>query len=105
LIRVKSIRQPAGHTSKKERSKEATTMSLVRITRELRENVRAALESPYRFETCERFAMRQLVGQGAENHIADIVYVNAASKALRRRSRAAVPRLDSPQSRRIAGGS
>ena len=80
-------------------------MSLVRITRELREDVRVALESPYRFETCERFAMRQLVGQGAESHIADVVYVNAASKALRRRSAAATPRLDSPQRRMIAGSS
>jgi hypothetical protein len=81
------------------------TMSLVRITRELRDDVRAALESPYRFETCERFAMRQLLGRGAENHMADIVYVNAASKALRRRAPAAVPRLDSPHHRRIAGSS
>jgi hypothetical protein len=79
------------------------TMSLVRISRELREDVRAALESPYRFETCERFAMRQLVCPGAEGHLADTVYVNAASKALRRRALAGAPRLDSPRHRRIAG--
>jgi hypothetical protein len=77
-------------------------MSLVRISRELQEDVRAALESPYRFETFERFAMRQLVCQGAGGDLADTIYVSAASKALRRRALPAALRLDLPQRPRIA---
>jgi hypothetical protein len=57
-------------------------MSLVTVTPELRNQFRAALEHPFRFERTERFAMQQVL---ADTEV-DEVFVATARDALARQT-------------------
>jgi hypothetical protein len=61
-------------------------MGLTQVSRELQQDVRRAMEHPFRYERHERFAMRQLLEAGQVRDLADPIFVWTARKALRRRA-------------------
>ncbi len=57
-------------------------MNMVRVTPELHNHIRAAMENPFRFERTERFAMqRVLAGAEAQTDV-EQVFLDTAEDAL-----------------------
>ena len=57
-------------------------MNMVRITPELHNHIRAAMENPFRFERTERFAMQRVLAGAETRTEVEQVFLDTAQDAL-----------------------
>ena len=59
-------------------------MNMVRVTPELQNDIRAAMENPFRFERTERFAMQKVLAGAEQRAEVEQVFLDTAQDALNR---------------------
>lgn len=57
-------------------------MRMVRVTPELHNHIRAAMENPFRFERTERFAMQKVLASADTRTEVDQIFLDTAQDAL-----------------------